>query len=846
MSEKLKEYFDKRNFDKTSEPKPNDKQKINQSHLRFVVQHHIARNDHFDFRLEFEGVLLSWAVPKGLSFNPIDKRLAVQVENHPLNYRNFEGVIPKGEYGGGVVMLWDEGTWQALSDIKKGLVNGVLKFVLNGKRLKGGWTLIKLKSKKQGENNWLLIKEKDEFAEKIAKISDFNTSIRTGRTMNEIKDNIKKKTFKNPFQKIDAQLAQNSATIPKSNDWLYEIKYDGYRIIAFIENNNVKLITRNGKNFTSYFKNIANSLALWSENRAVILDGEIVITDENGRTDFQLLQNHIKRSNFEPTYIVFDILALNGKDLRKKPLIERKEILENLIKIIPKNICYSEHIQGNGEQAFVAACNLNLEGIIGKKINSIYSGTRDRNWIKLKCRLRQEFVVGGYTMTGKKASGVSSLLLGFYENDIFVFAGRAGTGMTYQTATDLEKMLKEIKSEKCLFSQMPKLKKDETTVFVKPIIVVEIEFAEWTKENLLRQASFKGIRYDKNSKEVVNESLESETKIKTQKILKNGKTNKNLGNQILEKNILENQVLENEVFKNEKTIKKLNSKKSINVGGIKISNPNKIIYTQPEIKKIDVVNYYVKAAEYILPFLSERLVSVIRCPRGVSGSCFFKKHPKNINDGIVPIPIKNSKGETTEYFYVKNIDGLIWEAQMGTLEFHTWGSNVRNLEKPDIMVFDLDPCEGLELKKVQQGVSDLKSILDELNLVSFLKTSGGKGYHIVIPFVPSVNWENFYKFSKNITEVMVQKWPNRYTNNMRKTNRKNKIFIDWIRNGKGATSIAPYSLRAREGATVSMPIFWEELGEIAPNDINIFNAISRFDKQNPWKDFFTIQQKLKI
>ncbi|MDD2227494.1 MAG: DNA polymerase ligase N-terminal domain-containing protein, partial [Clostridia bacterium] len=294
MSEKLKEYFDKRNFDKTSEPKPNDKQKINQSHLRFVVQHHIARNDHFDFRLEFEGVLLSWAVPKGLSFNPIDKRLAVQVENHPLNYRNFEGVIPKGEYGGGVVMLWDEGTWQALSDIKKGLANGVLKFVLNGKRLKGGWTLIKLKSKKQGENNWLLIKEKDEFAEKTAKISDFNTSIRTGRTMNEIKDNIKKKTFKNPFQKIDVQLAQNSATIPKSNDWLYEIKYDGYRIIAFIENNNVKLITRNGKNFTSYFKNIANSLALWSENRAVILDGEIVITDENGRTDFQLLQNHIK------------------------------------------------------------------------------------------------------------------------------------------------------------------------------------------------------------------------------------------------------------------------------------------------------------------------------------------------------------------------------------------------------------------------------------------------------------------------------------------------------------------------------------------------------------------------
>jgi len=846
MAEKLREYSDKRNFNKTSEPKPNDRQKVSQSSLKFVVQHHIARKNHFDFRLEFEGVLLSWAVPKGLSFNPADKRLAIQVENHPLNYRKFEGTIPKGEYGGGVVMLWDEGTWQALSDIKKGLADGVLKFILNGKRLKGGWTLIKLKPKKQDENNWLLVKERDEFASETLKVSDFNTSIKTGRTMDGIKNNVTKKIFKNPFQKVDVQLARNSSTIPKSSDWIYEIKYDGYRIVAFIENNNVKLMTRNDKDFTSYFKNIASSLALWSRNRAIVLDGEIVITDESGRSDFQFLQNHMKHSTFEPTYIVFDILALDGKDLRKKPLIERKEILQNLLKVAPKNICYGAYIHDNGEQVFIAACNLNLEGVIGKRINSIYSGTRNGNWIKLKCRSRQEFVIGGYTITGKKTSGVSSLLLGFYENDMFIFAGRAGTGMTYQTATDLENMLKEIKLKKCPFTQKPKLKKDETTVFVNPIVVVEIEFAEWTKENLLRQASFKGIRYDKPAKKIVNESLEIDNEaileIRTQR-------KRNLKNEVLKnERIVKSKNLDNnlENGKTKPPQKKLNNLKDINVEGIKISNPNKIVYSQPEIKKIDVVNYYVKAGKYILPFLYERLISVVRCPRGVNDSCFFKKHPRYINNGIVPVPIENSKGEITEYFYVKNIDGLIWEAQMGTLEFHTWGSNIQNLEKPDIMVFDLDPCEGLGLEKVRQGVSDLKSILDELNLVSFLKTSGGKGYHIVIPFAPSVGWKDFYKFSKSVAEVMVRKWPNRYTNNMRKVNRENKIFIDWIRNGKGATSVAPYSLRAREGATVSMPISWEELEKIAPKDINILNAISRFDNPNPWKNFSTINQKLKV
>ena len=325
MKNILKEYTQKRDFQKTAEPKADLIIAPKKSRLKFAIQHHIAHRDHFDFRLEWHGVLLSWAVPKGPSFNPRDKRLAIQVEDHPLDYRNFEGTIPKGEYGGGTVMLWDEGTWSPLLDVKKMLNEGVIKFNLNGKRLQGSWALIKLKdNENENENNWILLKENDEFAKKVAGISDFSTSIKTGRTMQEIENHIKKKIIKNPFQNIQVQLAESTNKAPESNDWIYEIKYDGYRIVAFVEDNEVKLITRNNKDFTSHFKSIATSLSNFSNSKAMILDGEIVITDKSGRTDFQLLQNHMKHSESNPTYVVFDLLALDGQDLRQKPLIERK------------------------------------------------------------------------------------------------------------------------------------------------------------------------------------------------------------------------------------------------------------------------------------------------------------------------------------------------------------------------------------------------------------------------------------------------------------------------------------------------------------------------------------------
>lgn len=810
----LQEYQQKRDFNKTNEPSGDIFEKGAKDNLSFVVQHHLARRDHYDFRLEWNGVLLSWAVPKGPSYNPKDRRLAIHVEDHPLDYKDFEGTIPKGQYGGGTVMLWDEGYWKPLSDVQKGLEQGNLKFELFGNRLKGRWALIRLKN--QENKNWILLKEKDEFSSTEDKISTFTTSIRTGRTMSQIEKGLDKSSPKNPISQVNVQLAKLVDSVPQGDDWLFELKYDGYRIVAFVEVDNARLITRGGKDFTKYFTPIAQSITNWAAGRAMILDGEVVIIDSQGKTDFQALQSYIKNPKDKSlTYIIFDILALDGADLRDYPLIQRKEILSDLLIDAPNNLFYSKHILGNGKQNLEAACRLKMEGIIGKKMNSKYTGTRNGDWIKLKCANSQEFVIGGYTRTDKKVRGISSILLGYYQGDKLIYAGRAGTGFTQKMQQELEQKFEDIKQSKSPFDNAPKAKTNENIIWLKPKYVAQVNFAEWTQDNLLRQASFKGLRMDKKPQEVTKESPN------------NGQL---------------------QDIQDQDTIQDLKLEKqgsNITVGGIKISNPDKVIYQDLKLKKIDVVMYYAQVAKRMLPYVQNRILSVIRCPKGVGEPCFFKKHRANQSKGISQISVINSEGKNQDYFYIENEFGIISEAQMGTVEFHIWGSSIDNIDKPDLMVFDLDPDENMELEQVRQGVKDLKSLLDKLNLVSFLKTSGGKGYHIVVPFRPTVDWDTFNDFAKRVAQALKTKWPDKYTDNIRKVNRKGRIFIDWVRNGKGATSIAPYSLRAREGATVSMPIFWNELDTIAPNSINISEALSRIKTQDPWKDFFQIEQELK-
>lgn len=813
MTTKLREYNQKRNFERTFEPE--GKIEDHEGGLRFVVQHHMASRDHYDLRLEWEGVLLSWAVPKCPSYDTHDKRLAVHVEDHPLEYREFEGTIPKGEYGGGVVMLWDEGFWEPYGNVEEGLLKGELKFVLKGLRLKGKWALIRLKSKSGDiSDNWLLLKEKDEYAKTTSGIPEFTTSIRTGRTMAEIEGGEDEKIIRNPFNKLDVQLAKLANTVPEGEDWLYELKYDGFRIIAFVEGNSVRLITRNGNDYTKRFHDIASTLIDLASGRAMVLDGEVAITDTSGKTDFQALQNYVKNPQGQSlTYIVFDLLALDGIDLRGNPLIDRKEMLETLMKDAPKSLYYSRYIRGEGKESFAVACEASMEGIVGKKANSIYSGTRNGDWIKLKCDKRQEFVIGGYSLSDKKTSGVSSLLLGVYEGEELVYAGRAGTGISEIDMKVLEGKFEYLKRTHPPFKLAPKPKSKEKITWLEPELVAEIKFAEWTKDNLLRQASYKGIRTDKNPRDIKKEEVEDEIQLQTSAKEVEENNNLNINGTIIE--------------------------------GVKISNPDKLIFNDSEITKVDVVRYYAKVSERMLPYLSHRILSVVRCPKGITQMCFYKKHPGSPSKGILTIPITTSSGETEDYFYIENVSGLISEVQMGTLEFHTWGSCVDQLEKPDMMVFDLDPDEGMDLSRVRQGVRDIKSILAELSLNSYLMTSGGKGYHVVVPLKPTVTWDTFHDFARQVAEVMEQKWPDRYTSNVRKAKRTGKIFIDWIRNGRGATSIAPYSLRARNGAKVSMPIAWNELDTVAPDSIKMSDALLRIAENDPWKDFYKNNQMLK-
>jgi bifunctional non-homologous end joining protein LigD len=805
----LEEYRKKRDFGSTQEPQGDDEGE-SKGGLRFAVQHHMARREHYDLRLEWKGVMLSWAVPKGPSFNPKEKRLAIQVEDHPLEYRDFEGTIPKGEYGGGTVMIWDEGFWEPEGDADDALREGALKFSLFGKRLKGNWALIRLEQKK-GEDkvSWLLLKEKDEHALDEDGIDRYVESVRTGRTMEEIERGEGAQFAENPFDEAEPQLPKLVKKPPDGDEWLYEVKYDGYRIIAFVERGAARLITRKAQDFTRRFPKIAASLSSMAGPRAMVIDGEVVAADSQGRTDFVALQSYMRDSKGKKlAYMAFDLLALDGEDLRELPLSERKEMLKALLEGAPGNIHFSEHVVGGGKEAFSAACEMCLEGIVGKRAGSAYRGGRSGDWIKVKCDSRQEFVIGGYTVSENRLDGISSLMLGYFEGKKLIFAGRAGSGLSEREMRELLKKFEDLERESCPFDGLPQKKKGEKVVWLQPKFVAEVRFAGWTREGLLRQPSYKGLRLDKEAREVV----------------------------------LEEAVLD-EPEDDEGEVNKM--EKGEMVLGIKISNPDKVIFRKPLVKKIDIARYYEAVAERMLPYVEKRILSIIRCPKGISSPCFFKKHPTTSRGkGVKPIAVKNSEGKDEEYFYIESAEGLVGEAQMGTVEFHVWGSRAEDVERPDMMVFDLDPDEGMELEKVRQGVRDLKAILDRLSLESFLKTSGGKGYHVVVPFEPSADWESFYALAKQIALVMESGWPDLYTTNSRKEKRKGKIFIDWVRNGRGSTSVAPYSLRARDGAKVSMPIAWEELDLVAPDGIGMGEALERAKGEDPWEGFFKVSQKI--
>lgn len=960
MAKKLEEYNKKRDFRKTAEPK--GKPESSADDLRFVVQRHDASRLHYDFRLEFDGVLWSWAVPKGPSFDPKDKRLAVHVEDHPLDYRNFEGTIPEGEYGGGTVQLFDEGVWVPEGDPARELAGGSLKFELKGQRLTGRWTLIRMKPRDGEEDkNWLLIKEKDDHVRRDDPVTGIETSVRTGRTLAEIARAEAPTSFEDPgeadpsdpasrtkeeteskapssetteagsagargslpFEEAGPMLATLTKSVPRGSDWIHELKFDGYRILAFVQDRRIRLLTRNGHDWTAKAPAVADALKKWAP-ADLVLDGELVVFDENGKSDFQALQSYFKNPRGKKLdYVVFDLLALGDEDLRALPLIRRKERLEDLLKDSPAGIHYSYHTEG-GRQVFDQACEAAMEGIISKKKDSSYRSTRSKEWVKVKCEFRQEFVIGGYTVTDKNRTGLSALLLGHYQKDELIYTGRAGTGFSQEQTDELLKKFSALSRKTSPFKEPPRERSDETLHHLTPKLVAEIQFAEITDDGLLRQASFKGLRLDKSARDVRLENLlpndaakspetseeidpatqreetsksksnTEETSTSTSKSKSKSKSKETLKSKSKSKSGETSNAKSDDPAKNNAASKSNSNsnsnskadskadpdaevpedqakqprrssensadrtdaasadrKKTGGTGGkhtygpVRLSSPDKELFPDDGLTKGDVADYYWAIRERILPFLIRRPMTLIRCTDHIGDACFFQKHQNHPIQGMETAPIEDNDGDDTEVMILEDEEGLMGAVQMGALEFHGWGSTLDHLEQPDFLVFDLDPDEGMDDDKVRQGVRDMKTLLDDMGLDSYLKTSGGKGYHVVVPLQPAANWSTCRDFAKLTAQGMESKWPDRYTANMRKDKRKGRIYVDWVRNGRSATSVSVFSLRARRGAPISWPLRWSDLDDYAPGSVTMTNWRDHLETLDGWSDFFRTDQKLK-
>lgn len=879
----LKTYHGKRRFGVTAEPKGKVARKRGHA---YVIQKHDATRLHYDLRLELDGVMKSWAVTRGPSLVPSDKRLAVEVEDHPIEYNKFEGTIPKGEYGGGTVMVWDRGTWTPHDDPHKGLKKGHLAFDLNGAKLGGAWHLVRLR-KRPGEkrNNWLLIKSDDDTArgthdKDILEEADF--SIKTGRTMDEIaqgkrasageKTTMKKvlastkrkmsapktKTAKRTTRKKaeSAQLVQKYDTIterkprlkgarrtalpgfvepclatladkaPDSATWIHEIKFDGYRLQARLSRGKAKLLTRKGLDWTHKFKGIANAVAELDADSALI-DGELVVEGDDGVTSFSLLQEELKsgRQN-RLVYYVFDLLYLDGQNLRPLPLGERKEALAQLLKSAPKNtpLRFSESIAERGAVLLKHACQLGLEGIISKVADAPYRSGRGRDWIKTKCSSRQELVIAGFVPSTADAHAVGALVLGFHDKGKLVYAGRTGTGFTHQTSRDLYKKLKALKRERTPFAAVPAEERGvRAPIWVEPKLVAEVDFHGWTHGDRIRQASYQGLREDKAAADVVREDKPMES------VAARSKTTARRRSEPVGK----------------ASSSKSSSKKASNatVGTVTLSHPDRVYWEDAGVTKQDLAEYYKDVWKWMAPHVVGRPISLLRCPKGASGQCFFQKHAAA---GITTehLHLVSEKGD--KIISIDDLDGLLSLVQAGVLEVHTRGTTVDEREKADRLVFDLDPGPGTGWKDVVAAARDVRDRLEDIGLKSFLKTSGGKGLHIVLPIAPTP-WAKAKEFTQALAQAMAADDPDRYVATATKTKRKNRIFIDYLRNSREATAVAPYSTRARPGAAVSAPITWTELGSLKSADqytvINIRARLKRLRK-DPWAGIGRVRQKL--
>ncbi len=891
IDDQLARYRSMRNFSVTAEPSGSSKSEKN-SGLPFVIQKHAASHLHYDFRLGWNGVLKSWAVAKGPSYNVKDKRLAVQVEDHPMEYGGFEGVIPKGQYGGGTVMLWDQGTWEPQpghADIDEGLRAGSLKFIMHGARMKGKWALIRMGGKAANERkpNWLLIKEHDDYER--SEIDPVITeeqpnSVVTGRSMEQIAAsedhvwNSKDTAGGNAWQRIDQQppllpqrlpssaalrkpdaptktkavrppektpkenlpdfippeLALQAATPPSTSGWLHELKLDGYRIQARKEGSSVQLLTRTGLDWTHRMKTIAAQIVTLPCHSA-ILDGEVVVLAENGTTSFADLQAAFQEGvKKNLTYFVFDLLHLNGHNLRNLALLDRKTVLADLLANASEFIRLSEHLETDGLQIFHKACELDAEGIVSKRAEGKYVSGRTSDWLKIKCIREQEFVIGGFTLPSKGHAGiqgVGALLLGYYHDSKLIYAGRTGTGFTQKTHSVLRSQLDKLRTPTTAFVAPP-TEARRGAVWVKPQLVAQVRFATWTADNLVRQAAFKGLREDKKAAEVQREET-----VASPKPLSIPHASHATPKTVAAKT------------RPPASANKPAESSETEHAPIRLTHPDKIVDPESYLTKQQLADYYWAIAPHMLPFVENRPLSLVRCPEGTTHPCFYQKHTNHsLPDGIGSVDVPDKNGKVEPYITLATPEALAGVAQMGVLEVHPWGSTNDDLEHPDRIIIDLDPDTAIPWRTLADSALEVRKQLKKIGLESFLKSTGGKGLHVVVPIKPEHDWPTIKQFAHSFVLAMEKQQPTLYLTKMTKAARKDRIYLDYLRNERGATAVAAFSPRARPGVPVSVPLPWADLKLL---ERPVFQ-VARFAEwksrlsSDPWKDLSKSRQRLKI
>ena len=843
------EYRRKRNFRRT--PEPSGRARRNSASTRFVIHKHAARNLHYDLRLELDGVLKSWAIPKGPCLNPAEKRLAILTEDHPLDYLEFEDVIPEGEYGAGAMIIWDQGDWFAETETPAdALQKGELKFRLNGQKLQGQWMLVRwvAQSNESGQDSWLLMKERDEFASvsgTVDLLAEFPHSVLSGRSVEELAalrgrslppTQRRQMTLPGPAantsiavreipkakkaalpKALKPQLASPNDEPPNGPKWLHEIKFDGYRLLCFINGNNVRFLTRNNNDWTDRFEHLTEFVRNLNLDSAV-LDGEVVALLPNGVSSFALLQSSLKEGREQRlTYFAFDLLYLSGFDIRDTPLELRKAALEEILSGSDSSaLQYVDHIESDGDRFFLECQRLGLEGVVSKRRDRAYRSGRTNDWIKAKCLNRDEFVIVGFTEPEGTRHGFGALLLGYFnDHRQLVYAGKVGTGFDMQQLTEIRERFESARRKRSPIRREDRAKLDRDVHWVRPELVAQIQYANWTADGLLRHPVFQGLREDMPASSVVRAHAAADEPSEPRSGRPSSRRT-NLSDQQLDQ-----------------------------LSNVRMTHPERVVYPDVKLTKFDLAKYYAEIHAWILPELAGRPLSLVRCTQGQGGPSFFQKHPAKgtpaaIRRVIVP-------GNEEPFLEINDLAGLVSLVQIGALEIHPWNARFDQIDRPDRMIFDLDPDVNVAWHRVIEAAFLIRDSLDGAGLESFVKTSGGKGLHIVVPIQRRHEWAETKAFTRAVGRTLAQSHPQLFTTSPRKQAREGRIFLDCNRNSRGATTAAAYSTRNHTVATVSMPVSWEEMSEhIGPDHFTVLNAANRLAHlaTDPWERLRRVRQSI--